>query len=166
MSAMGPNLLGQLIDDHGPALALYARQWCATPEDVVQNAYLKLSNQRPVPPEPVSWLYRAVRNEAMSAGRAERRRRHHEASAAATAPTWFAPAEASRLDAETATDALARLPLEQREVIVAHLWGGLTFEQIAPLVGLSAATAHRRYVSGLETLREHLGESCPTRRLT
>ena len=31
---------------------------------------------------------------------------------------------------------LRSLPLEQREVIVAHLWGGLTFEQIGDFVGL------------------------------
>ena len=33
---MGPELLGRLFDDHAAALVLYARQWCATPEDVVQ----------------------------------------------------------------------------------------------------------------------------------
>ena len=166
MTMMGPEQLGRLIDDLGPALVLYARQWCTAPEDVVQNAYLKLSYQRPAPPEPLSWLYRAVRNEAMSAGRAERRRRYYEGRAAASAPPWFAPAEASRLDAATATDALARLALEEREVIVAHLWGGLTFEQIGPLIGTSSATAHRRYVSGLNTLRNLMGEPCPTPRPT
>jgi RNA polymerase sigma-70 factor (ECF subfamily) len=166
MSMMGPEQLGLLIDGRGPALVLYARQWCSAPEDVVQTAFLRLSNQRQAPAEPLPWLFRAVRNAAMSAGRAERRRRHYEGRAAASAPTWFAPAEASRLDAATATEALARLPLEQREVIVAHLWGGLTFDRIGPLIGSSAATAHRRYVDGLQMLRDQLGEPCPTRRRT
>jgi RNA polymerase sigma factor (sigma-70 family) len=166
MSMMGPEHLGLLIDNHGPALVLYARQWCTTPEDAVQNAFLKLSSARPVPADPLPWLYRAVCNEAMTAGRAERRRRHYEGRAAASAPTWFAPAEASRLDAATVTDALAGLPLEEREVIVAHLWGGLTFEQIGPLIGSSPATAHRRYVNGLSTLRDRLGEPCPKHRVT
>jgi RNA polymerase sigma-70 factor (ECF subfamily) len=166
MTLMGPEQLGLLIDSHGPALVLYARQWCAASEDAVQAAFLKLSKQRPAPTEPLPWLYRAVGHEAKSAGRAERRRRHHEGQAATSAPAWFAPAEPSPLDAITATEALSHLPLEEREVIVAHLWGGLTFEQIGPLIGSSAATAHRRYVSGLSTLRERLGEPCPAPRLT
>ena len=160
---MEPEQLGLLIDTHGLALVLYARQWCATPEDVVQVAFLKLSNHRPTPAEIKPWLYRVVRNGAMTAGRAERRRRHHEGTAAGVAP-WFAPVESSRLDAAMATDALAKLPLDEREVIVAHLWGGLTFEQIAPLIGLSAATAYRRYLSGLKALREHLEAPCSTHR--
>ena len=61
---------------------------------------------------------------------------------------------------ETAAAELSALPIEQREVIVAHLWGGLTFEQIAEVSGTSSSTAHRLYGSGLSTLRERLGVSC------
>ena len=64
------------------------------------------------------------------------------------------------LDAALASEALAKLPLEQREVIVAHLWGGLTFEQIAELTGGSAATAWRRYGAGLAELRTLMGIPC------
>ena len=53
---MTPQLLGQLIDDHAAALTLFARQWCAAPEDVVQEAFVKLSAQRPLPNDPVGWL--------------------------------------------------------------------------------------------------------------
>jgi DNA-directed RNA polymerase specialized sigma24 family protein len=53
------------------------------------------------------------------------------------------------------------LPVEQREVIVAHLWGGLTFEQIGELIDASSSTAHRWYLAGLVTLRERLGVICP-----
>ena len=60
-----------------------------------------------------------------------------------------------------ATAALQRLPIEQRETLVAHLWGGLTFEQIGELTGVSSSTAHRRYLAGLESLRERLRVSCP-----
>jgi len=37
---MDPTFLGRLIDRHAAALVLYARQWCAAPEDVVQDAFL------------------------------------------------------------------------------------------------------------------------------
>jgi RNA polymerase sigma factor (sigma-70 family) len=159
---MGPERLGRLVDAHAAALVLYARQWCAAPEDVVQEAFLKLVQKAP-PGDPVPWLYRVVRNAAVSAGRADRRRRHHEAAAAARSPAWFAAPDAAGLDAESAAAALQALPLDEREVIVARLWGGLTFDQIGDLAGCSASTAHRRYVAGLSALRERLGVPCPSK---
>jgi Sigma-70, region 4 len=54
--------------------------------------------------------------------------------------------------------------LEEREVIVAHIWGGLTFEQIGEIAGCSASTAHRQYTAGLTTIRERLGVTEPCRR--
>jgi len=158
---MGPDQLGRLIDVHAAALALYARQWCAAPEDAVQEAFLKLAAQPAPPPDIVGWLYAATRNLARTAARAERRRRHHEAAAAAQAPTWFVPADGAALDAETAAQALAGLPADEREAVVARVWGGLSFEQIGALLGASAATAHRRFTAGLALLRERLNVPCP-----
>jgi RNA polymerase sigma-70 factor (ECF subfamily) len=162
---MGPELLGRLVDHHAAALVLYARQWCVTPEDVVQEAFLKLGTQRPPPDNPAAWLYRVVRNAAISAGRTERRRQRHESAAAARTPAWFETND-DAIDSEVVSAALQELPPDEREVIVAHLWGGLTFEQIADVAGCSASTAHRRYVAGLITLRERLHISCPNRRTT
>jgi DNA-directed RNA polymerase specialized sigma24 family protein len=80
---------------------------------------------------------------------------------------WFTPSEdPAGLDAQAASDALQNLPLEQREVIVAHLWGGLTFEQIASLTGGSAATCWRRYSAGLAALRQHMRAPCPIGKTT
>ena len=160
---MGPEGLGRLMDDHAAALMLYARQWCVCPEDVVQEAFVKLAAQRGPPADVVPWLYRVVRNGALSAARAERRRRRHEGLAAARAPAWFVPSEGEGLDAAAAAAAIQSLPPEQREVLVARLWGGLTFEQIAGVAGLSASTAHRHYHAGLAALRERLRLPCPNR---
>jgi len=160
---MGPEVLGRLIDEHGAALLLYARQWCAAPEDVVQDAFVKLVTQKQAPERAVSWLYRVVRNAAVDAGRAAQRRRRHETQAAAAAPQWFCLTERGEIDGETASQALQTLPMEEREVIVAHLWGGLTFDQIAELIGVSSSTAHRWYLAGLAALREKLGVACPTK---
>jgi RNA polymerase sigma-70 factor (ECF subfamily) len=157
---MGPDALGRLIDTHGPALVLLARQWCpAAAEDVVQDAFLKLATADPTPTRPVPWLFTVVRNGAMMAARAERRRRTHESRAIRTTP-WFAPTDTAGLDAEQATAALQTLPPDQRDAIVAHLWGGLTFDDVGELMGLSAATAYRRYTAGLATLRDVLRVSC------
>src|SRR5437762_763341 len=146
---MGPAELARLIQEHAAALVLYARQWCAAPEDVVQEAFVKLAGQRLEPRQPLPWLFRVVRNAAISARRAAERRRRHETAAAQCQPPWFVPDEDSALDAEAVTRALAALPPDEREVITLHLWGGLTFVQIAEVVGCSGSSAHRWYLDGL-----------------
>ena len=155
---MGPDRLTELVDRHAPALVLYARQWCSCPEDVVQGAFLKLVRQKTPPDNLVPWLYRVVRNGAIDAARAAHRRHKYETRAASVAPTWFLPSDdPTGLDAHAAAEALVELPVEIREIMVAHLWGGLTFEQIAETVGGSASTAYRRYAAGLDLLRSRLG---------
>ena len=126
----------------------------------MQEALVKLAKQRTPPQNVPGWLFRAVHNGAMSAARAEGRRRHHEAGAARLRE-WFQADSRGPVDAADTAQALQHLPLEQREVIVAHLWGNLTFEQVAEIAGCSASTAHRRYLAGLAQLREILGEPCP-----
>jgi len=163
---MDHDWLGRLVDRHAAALELYARQWCDTPEDVVQEAFLKLASQRSLPDKPAAWLFRVVRNGALNAALAARRRRRHETESASRSASWFqtdpSAARTCSLDPETASAELRSLPLEQREVIVAHLWGGLTFEQIAEVSGCSASSAHRLYCAGLARIRERLGVSCRT----
>ncbi|HEX5273049.1 MAG TPA: sigma-70 family RNA polymerase sigma factor [Gemmataceae bacterium] len=149
-----PTVLGQLYRRHAPALRLYARQWGGSAEDLVQNAFVRLARQVPPPDNVVAWLYGVVRNEARAEQRGAARRRRREQRAGAP-EEWLSPAE-DRIDAGEAARRLAELPLELREVIVARLWGGLTFEEVAALVGCSLATAHRRYHAGLEQLRERL----------
>lgn len=157
---MTPEQLATLIDVHGPALQLYARQWVDAPEDVVQEALLKLVQQGELPRDPVAWLYQVVRNAAIDESRTHRRRRARETHVAERA-RWFVEPEIDGLDAEAAIAALNELPLEQREVIVAHLWGGLSFEAIGRVVGCATSTAFRRFSAGLEQLRKALGVPCP-----
>ena len=162
---MSPAELARLMDAHAAPLMLYARQWCDEPEDVVQEAFVKLACQGRPPHDPVAWLYPVVRHGALDAAKRNRRRQRRE-SAAARPVRWFVEPGVDGLDAETAVAALQRLPPEQREVIVARHWGGLSFEQIGELLGASAATAHRRFAAGLILLRERLRVPCPTMRST
>ena len=163
---MEPELIGDLIDRLAAALELYARQWCDSPEDVVQEAFLTLAGQHSPPSNPAAWLFRAVRNGAINAGIASRRRRRHEAEAASGTTAWFEVDPTTRhetaIDPDSAQAALSNLPADQREVIVAHVWGGLTFEQIARIAGTSSSSAHRLYQAGLLALRGRLGVPCPT----
>jgi RNA polymerase sigma-70 factor (ECF subfamily) len=159
---MSPPDIARLIDAHAAPLVLYARQWCDTFEDVVQEAFLKLVRQRRPPEDELAWLCRVVRNGALDAAKMARRRRRRE-SAVARPVRWFVESEVDGLDAETAVAALERLEPEQREVIVAHHWGGLSFDQIGVVAGCSASTAFRRYTAGVEELRKELGVKCPSR---
>jgi RNA polymerase sigma factor (sigma-70 family) len=154
MPPIDPTSLARLYRQHAPALLLYARQWGGSAEDLVQNAFVHLAQQTPPPEQVLPWLYRVVRNEALSAHRGAFRRRQRERRACSP-EAWFAATE-DRLESREAATLLGELPLELREVIVARVWGGLTFEEIARLTGCSLPTAHRRYHAGLAQLRERL----------
>jgi RNA polymerase sigma-70 factor (ECF subfamily) len=166
MSSVSPETLTRLFNEHGAALVLYARQWCAAPEDVVQEGFLLLARQSVTPENPAGWLYRVVRNAAISASRSAGRRLRREAAAAHRGEPWFHAADDSRLDATTAARALEVLAPAEREVVVARIWGGLSFEEIAGLTGASISTVHRRYQAGLAALRERLGLTCPQKKNT
>src|SRR5690349_17508979 len=127
MPPLTPHDLGRLYRQHAPALRLFARQWPHCADDVVQDAFVALARQSPPPEQVLAWLYRVVRTGALTAARSAGRRRRRE-GAASSPEAWFAPAD-DRLDAQDAARALAGLPLDLREVIVARLWGGLTFDE-------------------------------------
>lgn len=152
--------LADLIDAHGPALVLFARQRCDAPEDVVQEAFCKLAALPRPPDDPAAWLFRVVRNAALDAGKAERRRKRREEVVAKPA-AWFREPRADGMDADDAVAALQSLPDDQREVIVLRLWSDLTLEQVAAACQCSVSTAHRRFEAGITTLRVMLGERCP-----
>lgn len=121
------------------------------------------------------------RHHESAAGEWAASQRAGELDGRAARATWFQSDSASRLDGRPVdgspvdgrpvdgspvesgviADALATLATEVREVIVARIWGGLTFEQIGQLVGVSTSVAHRRFMAGLKTLRPLLLEVPP-----
>lgn len=160
MDSLGRELVTRLLGEHGPALVLFARQWSRSPEDLVQEAVLDLLRQPRMPQRPVPWLYQAIRHRALRLARSQRRRLARETWARGSEEPWFVPTVEATLEAAEATAALAQLPLEQRETIVARLWGGLSFEEVAELTGTTTSTAHRRYQAGLAALRQRLEKPC------
>jgi RNA polymerase sigma-70 factor (ECF subfamily) len=156
-----PELLERLLNEYGAALTLFAAQWSAAPEDCVQEAFLQLVRQSRLPERVVPWLYRVVRNRAISERRSAIRRAGYEALAAGQRPSWFFPATDSLgIDDVRLTHVLESLPEEYREVIVGRIWGNLGFEQLAEVVEVSRSTAHRRYEEGIRILRERLKIEC------
>jgi RNA polymerase sigma-70 factor (ECF subfamily) len=152
--------MAEIVDAHIDAFLLFARQWSdASAEDVVQEAFLQLVRRveaNDPPGHVVSWLYRVIRNELITLHHGRRRARAREERVASERPVWFEPSVDTRLDASRAAEQLETLPIEQREVVVARIWGGLSFEEIAGLTKTSRSTVHRRYVAAIETLRKVL----------
>jgi RNA polymerase sigma-70 factor, ECF subfamily len=102
-----------------------------------------------------AYLFSALRRAA--ARRAGRRKR--EPALLDSVSDVAAKAEPSGTDhprAERLEKALQCLPHEQREVILLKTDGGLTFAQIAEVLGISPNTAASRYRYALEKLREVL----------
>jgi RNA polymerase sigma factor (sigma-70 family) len=156
-----PEILGRLFDRYAAPLQLFARQWCGCAEDVVQEALIELAGQPRMPDDAAAWLYRVVRNKAIAAWRSSQRRRRHESAVVVGRSAVFDRSAADRIDADVAAAALESLSIELREVVVARIWGGLTFQQIGRLVGVSDSAAHRRYEAGLSALRQKLRVPCP-----
>jgi RNA polymerase sigma factor (sigma-70 family) len=159
-SPIGPELIGELFDRHAKVLVLYARQLCSDPTDVVQQAFVKLAQLRTKPTDSLAWLYRVVRNEALMQSRSSKRRKLRESEVALDKAQWFVSCNDNLTDLKAATDALDQLPEELREVVVARIWGELSFEQIGQLMGMSASSAFRRYQEALEKLKTKIGGSC------
>lgn len=152
-------LVGNMLDEHGAALAMFAAQWTSAADDCVQEALIELAALTSVPDRPVAWLYCVVKRRALNHARGERRRTTHEQSAWRHRLTHAA--RSSHESSLELADALAQLDAADREVVVLKTWGRLTFVEIAEVTGESSSSAHRRYTHALSLLREHWGLSCP-----
>lgn len=169
MSPSSAEAVRRLVEANWSGLVLFARQWTSDPEDVVQEAFMRRFQQTRAPADEVAWLYRVVRNEAISRARGQRNRAAREARVAAD-ENWFQPLD-ELIDAREAERALQDLAAELREVVVMRLWGQTTFQQIADVLSISVATAHRRYERALDSLRarlepdllEHTNDDTPRR---
>jgi RNA polymerase sigma factor (sigma-70 family) len=162
--------VADMFEAHGPALLLYARQWvdAGGAEDAVQRVFVRLLASGRVPADARTWLFRCVRNEAISAWRSEQRRGRRERNASAargeSEAAWFVPGPEDRIDAAAAQAALAALPAEQREIVTLRIWSDLTLAEIGRVTGLPVSTVHHHYNTALKALRQRLESPCPNRK--
>ena len=152
--------MAAMIQTQLPALLLFARQWPHdSPEDIVQEAFMRLLEQ-PEPPENVTaWLFTVVRNLSNNHIRSEKRRKNREIQKSSQISSWFVmpnDADETNENHTKLIEQLQQLPFQFREVIVAKIWGKLTFDQIASIQGTSTSSAHRTYQSGIKLLQEKL----------
>jgi RNA polymerase sigma-70 factor (ECF subfamily) len=111
-------------------------------EDALHNLFVKLATGRPDLRDPAVYLFRAARNEAI---RVSRRR--------AERPLADLDLVAGPPDSGVVADALDRLPVEQLDVVVLHVFEGLTFREAAEVLGIPQDTAASRYRYALEKLK-------------
>lgn len=155
---ISPEELARLWRSHAQGLLLLCRARCQEAEDCVQEAFIRLAAQDPAPDDPLAWLSRVARNEAITRCRAAERRQARERVAGQQRMEWFR--SESPLGASMATESLAaleaglrQLDRETLEIVVAHVWGGLTFRQISAAFGMPRSTVNRRYHEGLASLK-------------
>ncbi len=122
----------------------------------MQEVFIELSRVRELPREPAAWLFSAVRRRAINWHRGEERRRKNQRQAAEQRGGWFVDDSENSLDHAALQVALEALPAQQREIVIARIWGGQTYEQIATLVGSSKSSIHREYERALRRLEELL----------
>jgi RNA polymerase sigma-70 factor (ECF subfamily) len=155
-------LIKELVRDHLPSLVLFAKQWGNdTAEDIVQEAFVKLMRQKVLPDNPAAWLFTVVRNASNNDVRSRKRRKNRELASQSQKPAWFE--KTLEYDEIGETDRLVQeleaLELEYREIIAAKIWGGLSFEKIAEMLGSSSSSVHRKYQEGLNRLSEKLNNA-------
>ena len=145
----------ELVHTKLPALVLFAKQWKHhSAEDVVQEAFLKLMKQKVFPDNPAAWLFTAIRNLSNNEIRSRNHRKRRELDVQTQKGLFEIPETERKDEIDQLIRELESLDLEYREIIVAKIWGRLTFEEIAEMMGASRSSVHRRYQEGLRRLKE------------
>ena len=150
----------------GPELRLYALQWHGeqVAEDVVQDAFIQLLKMRRCPDRVRPWLFRVVRNGAVTRLRQEQTRKKARDRFPQIHGWWFEAHPDEGLDARQAQAVLQTLPAECREIVVMRIWGQLSFREIADIIEKSIPWVHRQYKTALGRIKQGLeASSCRTR---
>ena len=142
-----------LYRQHGAALLLFASAISGDRgrgQDAVHQVFLKAIENGNVSQatNKKAYLFACVRNAVLSDAKVQDRHMPLDVDSA-----WFSPPDRDYAGEQNLRRALGELPDDQREVIVLHVWGELTFSEIADLLGVSSNTAASRYRYALAKLR-------------
>jgi RNA polymerase sigma-70 factor (ECF subfamily) len=146
------NWLERLFEEQATKLVLYGRALGLShseSEDILQEVFVALIKRDSPPEQPTFYCLRAVRNRALNHRRTLWRRIQREMEAS----RWFETNPDETEQEREAIRCLAKLPVEQREVIVLKIWHGYTYEEIGRLLEISPHTVAGRYRYGLEKMR-------------
>lgn len=145
----------RLYEAKGAELVLYGRALGLShgeAEDVLHDTFIALMERSEIPEAPERYCVRCYRNRAMNYRRSLWRRLTRELESS----RWFEKSEGETPAERAAMHYLAKLPSEQREVIVLKIWHRYTFDEIAELLDLSPNTVAGRYRYGLQKLNAFL----------
>jgi len=164
--------LGVIYDRHRRLVYRTALAICNDPEaaaDLLQDVFLRpfrfarrIDPQRPLEP----WLYRVTTNLAYSWVK----RRHRWIRSLEDIAEWMtsgkrqSPQQLAEQDEDSQRirEALARLPLSQRVVVVLYYINDLSLQEIAEIVRIPEGTVKSRLHYGRLALRQHLGLDNPS----
>ncbi len=143
-----------LYRQHGPALLLFGQAVTGDrgrAQDAVHQVFLKLIEDGSLPRvvDAKAYLFASVRNTVLNDAKVRQRNVALDPDLA-----WFAPPDRDFAGEAKLRRALSGLPDDQREVTILHVWGELTFSQIAEVLAISSNTAASRYRYALTKLRE------------
>lgn len=152
-----------LYRQHGPALILFATAITGEgdrAQDAVQHVFLKLLQSKKLDSalDKKAYLFACVRNAVLNESRIQQRNAVLDPDA-----IWFDPPQRDYAAELHLRRALWALPEDQRQIIILHVWGELTFGQIAELLDISSNTAASRYRYALTKLRQSISakeDSC------
>jgi RNA polymerase sigma-70 factor (sigma-E family) len=157
-----PDRYGALYKTHLQALLRLAWLLCGDrhqAEDVVAEAFARVFPQwrRGRVTEPYTYLRRAVINEVMTRGRrrALEVREERRRSGSARSAGLFDEVAAQR---DLVVQALRRLPVQQRAVVILRYYEDLPERDVADALGLPLGTVKSHTARGLTRLRTELEE--------
>jgi RNA polymerase sigma-70 factor, ECF subfamily len=145
-----------LYHQYGAALLLFASAMAGDrgrAQDALHQVFLKLIENGGLSgaADKKAYLFACVRNAVLNDSTLQKRYTELE-----IASLWFSPPDRDFAGERNLRNALKLLPEDQREVIVLHIWGELTFSQIGELLGISSNTAASRYRYALAKLRDSM----------
>jgi RNA polymerase sigma-70 factor, ECF subfamily len=145
-----------LYRQHGAALLLFATAIAGErrrAQDLVHQVFLKLIKNGNLSraKDKKAYLFACVRNAVLNERKLEQRQ-----APLATDTAWFSPPDRDYAAEQNLRRALGALPDDQRQVVILHVWGELTFLQIGDLLGVSSNTAASRYRYALGKLRDSM----------
>ena len=145
-----------LYRQHGAALLLFASAISGDrgrAQDALHQVFLKLVENGSLNQvaDKKAYLFACVRNAVLNDSNLQRRNIAIEPDS-----VWFSPPDRDYAAEQNLRRALNALPDDQREVIVLHVWGELTFSQIGDLLNASSNTVASRYRYALGKLRDSM----------
>ena len=147
-----------LYRQYGPALLLLARAISGDREraqDAIHDVFLRLikDDRLHQATNKKAYLFACVRNAVLNGVKLQDR---HQALEAEADALWFDPPNRDYAGEQKLRSVLSTLPEDQREVVVLHVWGELTFSEIGTLLGTSPNTAASRYRYAISKMRDSL----------